>query len=353
VSGTTRRVAVLGLGGTIAMSATGPGGAVLDRSPEQLLAAVPGLAGTGIEVLPEEVRRVPGASVRIADLYQVAERVRQALAAGADGVVVTQGTDTIEESAYLLDLLHQGPAPVVVTGAMRHPSLAGADGPANLLASLQVAADPRARGHGALVVFNDEIHAARRVRKTHATNPATFASPDGGPLGYVVEGQPWLVNRLPGRMTVPVPVPPAGPVRVGLLTVTLGDDGELLAGLVDRVDGLVVAGFGAGHVPEWLVDPLHRLAARVPVVLASRSGAGPVLAATYGFPGSESDLLARGVFRSGLLGPLKARVLLHTLLSAGAGRADLTAALGVAGGTAPAASWPWPTSSQEGAPDPA
>ncbi|MPZ25423.1 MAG: asparaginase [Micromonosporaceae bacterium] len=350
VSGSSGRVLVFGLGGTIAMAATGSGGAVPEFSPAQLLAAVPGLAATGVEVRAEELRRVPGGSVRLTDLYALAGVVRERLAAGFGAAVVTQGTDTIEESAYLLDLLHADRAPVVVTGAMRNPSLAGADGPANLLAAVQVAAAPEARGQGVLVVFNDEIHAARRVRKTHATNPATFGSPDGGPLGFVVEGRPQLVNRLPGRTVIPAAAVAAGdgpagarPVRVALVTVTLGDDGGLLAGLADRADGLVVAAFGAGHVPEWLVEPLAGLADRIPVVLASRTGAGPVLAATYGFPGSERDLLSRGLVRAGFLGPEKARILLHALLSAGADRATITAAFGAAGGHAPASTWPWPT----------
>jgi L-asparaginase len=327
-----RRVVVLGLGGTIAMAGGGPGGVVPELSPRQLLAAVPGLAEAGIEVAADEIRRVPGASVGFADLYPLADTIRQRLAAGADGVVVTQGTDTIEESAYLLDLLHRDPAPVVVTGAMRNPTLAGADGPANLLAAVQVAASEQARDLGVLVVFQDEIHAAGRVRKTHATSVATFRSPPGGPLGYVVEGRPWLVSRPAGRLTVPSP-PAAGPVpRVGLVTVTLGDEGTLVEALADRVDGLVVAAFGAGHVPAGMVDPLARLAARMPVVLASRTGAGPVLARTYGFPGSESDLLGRGLIRAGLLDPLKARILLHALLAAAVDRAGMAAAFASAGG---------------------
>lgn len=348
-----RRVLVVGLGGTIAMAATAPGpggGVVPDRAPQDLLAAVPGLAQTGIDVAAEEFRRVPGASVSLADGYALAAAIRSRLGGGADGapgvdgVVVTQGTDTIEENAYLLDLLHHGPAPVVVTGAMRNPTLAGADGPANLLAAVQVAAAPQAREYGVLVVFNDEIHAARRVRKSHATSVATFASPAGGPVGYVVEGRPIFVSRLAARFPVAAPATADSgrPPRVGLVTIALGDDGGALAGLADKVDALVVAAFGAGHVPQWLVDDLTGLAAAMPVVLASRTGAGPVLASTYGFSGSERDLLDRGLIRAGLLDPFKARILLHALLAAGADRAAVTAGFAASGGYGPASAWPWP-----------
>lgn len=330
---------LLGLGGTIAIAGTGPDG-VPDRSPEQLLAAVPGLAESGITVQAVDFRRLPGAWLRFEDLYEVLAAI-EGQPPEIDGVVVTQGTDTIEESAYLLDLLHHGPAPVVVTGAMRNPALAGADGPANLLAAIQVAASQPARDQGVLVVFNDEIHPARRVRKTHATNVATFQSPNGGPLGYVVEGVPWFVNRLTTRTAVPVPAAGARP-RVGLVTIALGDDGGALEAYAERLDGLVVAAFGTGHVPEWLVARLAELAGRLPVVLASRTGAGPVMSATYDFAGSERDLRDRGLVGAGLLDAPKARILLHALLAAGADRAAVGAAFAVAGGYAPADRWPWP-----------
>lgn len=342
-----RRVAVLGLGGTIAMTTTdGEAGAVPALPAEQLLAAVPGLADTGIQVEAVDVRQLPGASLSFDDLSAARAAITERLAGGADGVVVMQGTDTIEETSYLLDLTHDRPQPIVVTGAMRNPSLAGADGPANLLAAVCTAADPRARDQGVLVVFADEIHAARRVRKTHATSPATFQSPNGGPLGYIVEGGPRLLNRLDHRTVVPEPPAEGQRPRVGLYTVTLDDDGELLPGPTTRLDGLVIAAFGAGHVPEHLVTPLERAAARIPVVLASRTGAGPGLAGTYAFPGSESDLLARGPIRAGFLHPYKARILLRTLLAATEDHATIGTAIAVAGGTADPATWPWPASPQ-------
>lgn len=334
------RVAVFGLGGTISMKApVGTSGAVPALSAGELLAGIPGLAEVDADLQVTDVRAVAGASLAIADIHALAGSIAEAFAAGASGAVVTQGTDTIEETSYLLDLLHTGPQPVVVTGAMRNPSLAGADGSANLLAAVQIAASNRARGLGALVVFADEIHAAARVRKTHSTSVATFRSPDGGPLGYVVEGEPRLLARPVARLCIPGV--PAGDPRVGLATVTLDDRGELLAGAETTLDGLVVAATGVGHVPAGLVPVLARLSDQMPVVLASRTGAGSVLEDAYGFPGSERDLLGRGLISAGFLHPLKARILLHTALCAGADRATIATAFAVAGGRSDPAAWPW------------
>jgi L-asparaginase len=323
-----RRVALFALGGTIAMAA-GSGGVVPNLDAEQLLAAVPGADGLDVDLQPIDFRQRPGASLTIADVTDLAVAIRRYLDAGGTAAVVTQGTDTIEETAYLLDLLHDGPEPIVVTGAMRNPTLAGSDGPANLLAALQVAASPAASGLGCLVVLADEIHAAARVRKTHATSPATFASPNGGPLGYLVEGTPLVINRPLHRFTVARPL--RGQPRVGLYTATLGDDGMLLDRLSAYLDGLVIGAFGAGHVPDSWVARLTRLAEVIPVVLSSRTGAGPVLRATYGFAGSESDLLGRGLIRAGLLDPYKSRILLHCLLASGADRPGIAAAFAMAG----------------------
>lgn len=328
-----RRVVVFGMGGTIAMTPGSTGGAVPSLAAEDLVAAVPGLAEAGIGVEVEDFRRLPGASLELDDLAALAAAIEERLESGVDGVVVTQGTDTMEETAYLLDLWHTGPQPVVVTGAMRTPAQAGADGPANLLAAVQVAASDTVSGEGALVVLGGEIHAARRVRKAHTTSTDAFTSPNGGPLGFVVEGEPRILNRLERRIAMPRPDTGPWP-RVGLATVVLADDGALLEGAADHLDGLVVAGFGVGHVPERLVSTLEALAGRIPVVLASRTGAGAVLAATYGFPGSERDLLNRGLIGSGFLDPLKARILLLALLAAKSDRTTISAAFEAIGGTA-------------------
>jgi len=338
-----RRVLLISLGGTIAMTAGAGGGVVPALTADELLAGVPGLAEAAVTVETIDFRRLPGASLGFEDLTAVAALIRDRLAGRVDGVVVVQGTDTIEETAYLLDLYHSGPQPVVVTGAMRNPTLAGADGPANLLAAVQTAASPAARDLGCLVVFADEIHAARRVRKTHATAGSTFQSPNGGPLGYVVEGRPRLLNALPFRTPVPAPTGDYLP-RVPLVVATLDDDGVILDCLGERVDGVVIAGFGVGHLPQHLVPTVQGLARRLPTVLASRTGSGSVLASTYGFPGSERDLLGKGMIAAGFLDPYKARILLRTLLAAGADREMIAAAFAVAGGHAQPEEWPWAAS---------
>ncbi|MFD7923857.1 asparaginase [Streptomyces sp. NPDC059740] len=302
-------VKVFTLGGTISAAGGGAG----------RLSGTEVLAGAGlsdeVDIEVHDVRRVPSSSLTFADVASLAADVDAARSAGA-GVVVVQGTDTLEETAFLLDLMCAPGAPVVLTGAMRRPDAAGPDGPANLAAALAVAVDPACHGLGAVTVFGDEIHAARHVRKAHTTALVPFCSPGAGPLGRVVEGRPRLLLRPPGPV-VESPLRPTRSARVALLTLTLGDSGELLDAVDDRFDGLVVAAFGAGHVPTWLVEPLAGVATRMPVVLASRTGAGPLLSTTYRGPGSEYDLLSRGLLSAGQLDAVKARLLLHALLAAG------------------------------------
>jgi L-asparaginase len=309
-----KQVLVLSLGGTIAMSASGGRGVTPQLSGADLVAAVPGLDDVA-QVDAESFRQLPGAHLTFDDIAALAERIAAEAERGVDGVVVTQGTDTIEETAFLLDLLLEIDTPVVVTGAMRNPTRPGADGPANLLSAVQVAAALHARGLGVLVVLNDEIHAARFVGKRHSALPSAFSSAVG-PLGWVSEGEPRIPVSLPEWITVPGRR--TREARVPLVTVVMDDGGEMLAAVAAaEVDGLVVEAFGAGHVPATLVEPLAAAAARMPVVFTSRTGQGEVLRGTYGFPGSETDLIDRGLIPGGWLDGPKSRVLLLAMLRAG------------------------------------
>lgn len=328
-------VVVIGLGGTIAMMPSDPDGAARPAlSAEDLLAAVPQLDGTDVDIQTLSFASKPGASLTLDDIDSLATRLRAMAGEGAvDGIVVTQGTDTLEETAYLLSLLYAEQAPLVVTGAMRAPRLAGADGPANLLAAVTVAASPNARGLGVLVVFNDQVFDPARVRKSHSTSTSAFTAPDTGALGIVAEGALRLL-AVPAHKPRPLAATLDRPARVALYPATLGDDGTLLEVLVNQVDGMVIAGFGVGHVPETWVPVLAEAAQRIPVVLASRTGAGTTLTHAYGFDGSEKDLLSRGLIGAGHLDPYKARHLLTVLLRSGAGTDVIRATFAPAGTTA-------------------
>src|SRR5579884_1064823 len=185
------RVSIISLGGTIASSTATGTRAAPTLNAADLVASVPGLdTVANLRVL--SFCQIPSADLTMTDIIDLSKEIERHIADGAAGAVVTQGTDTLEETAYALDLLLETERPIVVTGAMRNASLPGADGPANILASVQVAASNEARGKGVLVVFGDEIHAARYVRKAHPTKPAAFVSAPVGPIGWMREGIPRL-----------------------------------------------------------------------------------------------------------------------------------------------------------------
>jgi L-asparaginase len=316
------RVAVFSLGGTISSVDSGDKGVEPTLTGEALVSGVPEIAGVA-EVSAESFRQAASGELGVGDLAELAAEITARIDGGAAGAVVTQGTDTIEETSFVLDLLVDREAPVVVTGAMRNPTLPGADGPANLLAAIQVVAGGAARGLGTVVVLNDEIHLARFVRKTHTSNPATFRSDPVGPVGWISEGAPRVVLRPVGIHKVDLSGD-AGDRPVALYHVALGDDGRLLPKLEEEgYTGLVVEAMGGGHVPSAMAETLEDLASRMPVVLASRTGGGEVLRSTYGFVGSEIDLLDRGLIYASHLDGRKARLLLTLLLRSGATKEEI------------------------------
>ena len=181
----SRSVTLLATGGTISCTLDASGAAVPTLLAADLAAFVQPPAG--VIVTPVDAERFSSWNVTPAQMLELSRCVQRTLAA-SDGVVITHGTDTLEETAYLLHLTVASDRPVVLTGAMRNASLPGYDGPANLTAAVAVAADPAAADRGCLVVLNDEIHAAATVTKRHSTSPATFGSPETGPVGAVSGG---------------------------------------------------------------------------------------------------------------------------------------------------------------------
>jgi len=306
----TKRIAVFGLGGTIAMT---PGSDGL-RPSRSVQALIDGVAGRweDVNLVCHEICMVPSASIGLDVIDRVARLIDDCAGAGFAGVVVVQGTDTMEETAFALELLCEPRLPVILTGAMRSADHPGAEGAANLRAAITtVLAAPA----GVFVVMNDELHAARYVSKRHATALDAFASVDTGPMARIHEGRlRGPVLALPGLGRWQTASPAVWP-RVALLKIAIGDDATL-------VDAVTASGFaacvldamGAGHVPAEMVDAIATMAGRMPVMLCSRTGAGRVCENTYAYPGSEVDLLSRGVIGGGRLSALKTRILLSCAL---------------------------------------
>ncbi len=321
------RVLLVATGGTITMtsgSSGGAGGIAPTLTGEDLVRAVPMLATMAeLEVLTFSTK--PGASLTLDDLVHIAELIDQRMHEGFAGAIVVQGTDTIEETAFVLDTLVASEQPVVVTGAMRGAAAPGADGPANLLGAVTVAISSAARGQGTTVVLNDEVHAARHVQKSHTSLPSAFTSPGFAPVGRIIEGrfhQYFRLARLPA-LRRPSQVHNA---PVALLTIPLDDDGRLLDALPGLgYRGAVIQAMGAGHLPAPLAEKISQLAAAMPVVLASRVASGPVFQKTYGFPGSEMDLIRRGAIPSSYLSGSKACLLLRLMIANGLSGRSLAA----------------------------
>jgi L-asparaginase len=303
-----RPVRLLAAGGTISMQGEH---AVPALDAAQLVAAIPALrAYPGL--VAENVLSLPSSQLSPAQALSLAQDAAASARAGA-GTVITTGTDTLEELAMLCSLIHGGEAPIVITGANRPASAPGADGTANLLDAVAVAAGEAAAGLGVIVVFGGEIHAGTSARKIDSTGPAAFGSPIAGPIGRVVEGRVWLHARPLRPATVS---PRALTHRVGIVTAALGDDGDILRAVAAASDGLVVEGFGAGHLTPGMLAALRDASPAVPIVVTCRPERGSMLHFTYGFEGSERDVRASGAICAPFLSPVAARIALMCCLGA-------------------------------------
>lgn len=230
-----------------------------------------------------------------------------------DGVVITHGTDTLEETAYFLDLTLSLPVSLVVTGAMRSSNEIGADGLYNLISSVRVAADDKSKNKGVLVVLNDEIHSAKNVTKTHTSNVSTFQSPQYGPIGIVTKRGVLFHHQPTSNEHYQVCDISK---RVTLIKAYAGMDSGLLVAIKDlQYDGVVIEALGQGNLPPDTVDGINGLlAANIPVVLVSRCFNG-IVQDIYGYSGGGKQLKEKGVIFSNGLNGQKARIKLMVALS--------------------------------------
>lgn len=296
------------------------GGAVPRLSGADLLSLVPGWD----RVARVEIRdfgRHPGPHMTIERMWDLRAEILVAIDEGVDGVVVTHGTDTLEETVYLLDRSLPPRTPVVVTGAMRSSSELSWDGPANLMAAFLVAVAPESRGRGAMVVLDERIVQGAEVVKTHTEEFGTFQSPNWGPLGIVDEGRA-LFYRESRRKPILAPERPAVPVD--LVKIVAGADSRLVvASLESGARGVVLEALGRGNVPPAVVPGIRRwVDAGKPVVVTSRSARGRVMD-TYAYPGGGHELREMGVIFGDHLTGQQARI--ELMLALGAYGEDLAA----------------------------
>ncbi len=289
-------VQLVATGGTIAMTGT-PARPAL--SGNELVAAVPELAEVA-ELQVMQLSNVPGVNL---DPPAMARALAAASSSDADGVVITQGTDTIEETAELAWLTWQRDEPLAITGAIRTGGSVGSDGPRNLLDAVRFAAAPEARGLGPAVVFDGLAHAAGEAVKSHSWRSDAFSSE--APVAEIREGRVNTLRTpsLPDRL----PLPDAGlDAHVPIVAAAAGMDSRVLD---QGADALVIIGLGAGHLPQTMLAGVDQaLADGIPVVLCARPEHGGTLERTYGFEGSETDLAERGVILAGSASAWKARI---------------------------------------------
>ena len=307
---------VLFTGGTISMRHDPAlGGAVPSLSAEEIVAATPGLDQVA-EIAVEQWGRLPGPHMTVERMWALRGRIAELVARpDVDGVVVTHGTDTLEESAYLSARSLELAKPVVFTGAMRNASDLGWDGPANLLDAVRVAASPEARRYGVVVAMGGRVFAGLDVTKAHTHLLDAFESPGLGPVGVVDDGRVIFRRALSPVPRVLAPAAPAEPVDIVLAYA--GGDGRAVNALRASGRGLVVAAMGRGNVPPLMAESLRGwLEAGLPVVVASRALRGRV-GRTYGYPGGGRRLFEMGALFAGARRPQQARIDLMLALGLG------------------------------------
>jgi len=308
-----RRVAIVTTGGTIASKALTDGGDVTALEGAGYFKHLVAKHAPRLEVEVIDHSTVSSFALDLADVASLRERTRQLLErADIDGIVITHGTDTMEETAYLLDITLDSTKPVVLTGAQRAADHPFPDGPGNLISAVRVAADPASNHLGTLIVFDDEIHAARDVTKLHTSRVGTFTSSEHGKLGEV-DGTTVNISRRVRRWA-PLSIGTLT-ARVELLKMTLGTSSILIDASINKgVDGLVVEAFGRGNVNAEVFSAIERaLRAGLLVMISSRCPQGRVLP-IYGKSGGRG-LEREGVFFGGDITGPKARMLMIAILS--------------------------------------
>ena len=309
-------IAMVFTGGTISMRVDAKlGGAVPALDARDILAAARGIEEVA-DLRVEEWGRFPGPHMDVERMWALRARLRELVAEpGVHGVVVTHGTDTIEETAYLVARSVLTTKPIVFTGAMRNLSELGWDGPANLVDAVRVAAHPEAGVYGVMLVMNGRAYSALDVTKSHTHVLDAFESPGLGPVADVDDEAVIFRRALPVRRALLTPEALAGPIDI--IGAWAGADARLLDAVLPTARGVVIEALGRGNVPTLMADALPKwIEARKAVVITSRTGRGRV-GQTYGYPGGGRRLGELGAIFAGAQRPTQARIDLMLALGAG------------------------------------
>lgn len=306
-----KKILVLHTGGTISMQADATGAVVTSQDNPMNHVSNP---LEGIEVHTLDFFNLPSPHIKPNHMLALYHKIKEE-ADNYDGVVITHGTDTLEETAYFLDTMKIPPIPIVLTGAMRSSNELGSDGVYNYLSALRVASDDKAADKGVLVVMNDEIHAAKYVTKTHTTNVSTFQTPTHGPLGLIMKQEILYFKTAEPRVRFDLEHIQG---LVPIISAYAGMTDELIDMLdLEQLDGLVIQAFGAGNVPKETAQKLENLLQKgIPVALVSRCFNG-IAEPVYAYQGGGVQLQQAGVFFVKELNAQKARLKLLIALNAG------------------------------------
>lgn len=307
-----KKILVLHTGGTISM-AEDENGHVTPNAQNPLNSV--NIPNGEVEVVSEDIFNLPSPHITLQHMLILKQRINQAFTEAFDGVVITHGTDTLEETAFFLDSTIRRGKPIVLTGAMRSSNELGTDGIYNLLTAIRVAADEASVGRGVLVVMNDEIHSARFVTKTHTTNVSTFQTPTHGPLGLLTKNKIFYFHKDSENQHVDIQSV-AG--NVPIVKCYAGMNGEIFDLLdTQKLDGLVIEALGAGNLPPAAADSVaHILAEKIPTVLVSRCFNG-IAEPVYDYKGGGAQLHEAGVMFVPEVNSQKARIKLLIGLNAG------------------------------------
>ena len=317
-----KRILILHTGGTISMSQDADGAVRPDKKNPLLAAGQELRLPADIELIVEDFSNLPSPHITVETMFEIKERIKQAKKENIDSVVITHRTDTLEETAYFLDITIGDLLPIILTGAMRSINELGSDGLYNFECAIRVAASESAIDKGVLVVMNDEVHSARYVTKTHTTNVATFRTPTLGPIGLVTKSKILFKQELPKTTRYDVE---SFAALIPIIKVFAGMQGDFFR-LLDQgisVDGIVVEALGAGNLPPQTLPAFYHLLDKgLPIVLVSRCFNG-IAEPVYDYHGGGVELAQHGVIFCNGINSQKARIKLLIALNANLSKTEL------------------------------